>query len=107
MICAPQYVFKINSKSIHIFAPFLPTCPRNIKFTRIKTASNKEAENLLKIIEWYATLYANHRLTIKAVLIYSEFETLREDLLNIVIHINPNSYSKHLVDTERQIRVIK
>ena len=87
--------------------PFFVSISRNIKFTTIQALPNRTHDNLMHAIKAILSLYSQAGFHIQTVLADGEFEHLRTACIDVGIHLNTTSANEHVLDIERQIRVLK
>jgi hypothetical protein len=85
----------------------LVTVSRNIRFATVEALSNRKAPTIEKAIKAVKSVYLRSGFKITTALMDGEFETLRENLLDMRIQLNTTGRDEHVGDIERFIRTIK
>lgn len=87
--------------------PFFVSISRNIKFTTIQALPNRTHDSLMIALKAILGIYNKAGFHIQTVLADGEFEHLRPACVDAGIHLNTTSANEHVIDIERQIRVLK
>jgi hypothetical protein len=97
----------ISADVMFVGLPFVITISRKIKFTKTEYVPRRSQSNLVKSLIKIVSLYKIRGFNPNTALMDREFECMRDKLLTHGIDLYTTAASQHVLDVERQIRVLK
>ena len=87
--------------------PFLTSFSRHLKFTTAETLHNRTNSQMFQCVTNLKSLYKKRGFNVTMSLMDGEFVPMRTALLKMGVLLNTASASEHILEIERQHRVIK